>query len=114
VAGDENLAVRSGFGLFYASLENDNDLNNYTPVTGTSFTGTTPFVGTLDGITPFNVISNPFPTGLNSLEFRGEAFSLMNTTLLAAGNQHVPACNLGRSRRLRWHSFRGCCSLRSK
>ena len=58
------LVVRSGFGLFYASLETDNDLNNYTPVSGTSFTGTTAYLGTLDGITPFNPVSNPFPTGL--------------------------------------------------
>jgi hypothetical protein len=60
----KKLVVRSGFGLFYASLETDNDLNNYTPVAGTSFTGTTAYLGTLDGITPFNLISNPFPTGL--------------------------------------------------
>ena len=60
----KRLVFRSGFGLFYAGLETDNDLNNYTPVTGTSFTGTTAYLGTLDGMTPFNLISNPFPNGL--------------------------------------------------
>ena len=58
------LVFRSGFGIFYAGLETDNDLNNYTPVTGTSFTGSTAYLGTLDGITPFNFVSNPYPTGL--------------------------------------------------
>jgi hypothetical protein len=60
----KRLVLRSGFGLFYAGLETDNDLNNYSPVVGTSFTGSTAYLGTLDGITPFNFISNPFPTGL--------------------------------------------------
>jgi hypothetical protein len=60
----KRLAVRTGFGIFYAGLETDNDLNNYTPVTGTSFTGTTAYLGTLDGVTPFNPISNPFPNPL--------------------------------------------------
>ena len=52
----KKLVLRSGFGIFYAGLETDNDLNNYTPVSGTSFSGTTAYLGTLDGITPFNFI----------------------------------------------------------
>ena len=60
------LVFRSAFGVFYAGIETDNDLNNYTPVNGTSFSGTTAYLGTLDGITPFRYVSNPFPTGLNT------------------------------------------------
>ena len=58
------LVFRSAFGVFYAGLETSNDLNNFTPVTGTTFTGTTAYLGTLDGFTPFRYVSNPYPTGL--------------------------------------------------
>jgi hypothetical protein len=58
------LVFRSAFGVFYAGLETSNDLNNFTPVAGTSFAGTTAYLGTLDGITPFRFVSNPYPTGL--------------------------------------------------
>ncbi len=58
------LVFRSAFGVFYAGLETSNDLNNFTPEAGTSFSGTTAYLGTLDGVTPFRSISNPYPTGL--------------------------------------------------
>lgn len=54
---------RGGFGLFYAALETNNDLNAFTPVIGTGFNSTTPFVGSLDGLTPFRYASNPYPDG---------------------------------------------------
>jgi len=55
---------RAGFGVFYSPLETNNDLNAYTPVLGTGFVATTPFVGSLDGLKPFRYLSNPFPDGL--------------------------------------------------
>jgi hypothetical protein len=60
----DRLVFRSAFGVFYAGLETDNDLNNYSPVNGTSFSGSTAYLGTLDGFTPFHFVSNPYPTGL--------------------------------------------------
>jgi len=60
----QKLVLRSAFGVFYAGLETDNDLNNFTPITGTTFAGTTAFLGTLDGFTPFHYVSNPYPAGL--------------------------------------------------
>jgi hypothetical protein len=56
--------LRAGAGLFYAPLETNNNLNTYSPVNGIGYTGTTPFVSTLDGLTPFRYLNNPFPEGL--------------------------------------------------
>jgi Carboxypeptidase regulatory-like domain/TonB dependent receptor len=51
------LVVRSGFGLF--------DLQTYQCCPSSDgYTASTPYVGTVNGITPVNLISNPFPTGL--------------------------------------------------
>ena len=54
----EKLVLRTGFGIFF--------LPNYTtwsmPTQG--FSQTTPFVGTVNGITPQNLLSNPFPSGV--------------------------------------------------
>jgi hypothetical protein len=58
------FVFRSAFGIFYAGLETSNDLNNFTPVAGTTFSGTTAYLGTLDGFTPFRYVSNPYPNGL--------------------------------------------------
>ena len=60
------LVLRSAFGVFFAGLETSNDLNNFTPESGTTFSGTTAYLGTLDTVTPFRYVSNPFPTGLVS------------------------------------------------
>lgn len=54
---------RSGFGIFYSPLETNNDLNAWTPVLGTGFVATTPLVGSLDGLTPFHYLRDPFPDG---------------------------------------------------
>ena len=51
------LVMRAGFGMFYVQ----------TYQLGPSMDGysqSTPYVGTLDGITPNNLLSNPFPNGL--------------------------------------------------
>jgi hypothetical protein len=51
------LVVRAGFGLFY--------LQSYQlGPSSDGYTASTPYVGTVDGITPANSISNPFPNGL--------------------------------------------------
>ena len=56
----EKLVARAGFGMFY--------IQNY-PVFYMPFQGfslTTPYVGTVDGITPVNLLKDPFPSGLIS------------------------------------------------
>jgi hypothetical protein len=59
---DNKTVVRSGYGIFW--IPNDVAFNiapNNDPVNAY----TTPYVGTLDGsVTPFNKLSNPFPTGI--------------------------------------------------
>jgi len=52
------MVVRAGFGIFFVQ---DFPLF-YVPFQG--FSQTTPFVGTVNGITPMNLLNNPFPNGL--------------------------------------------------
>jgi hypothetical protein len=56
-----NLVARAGFGMFYAP---DIMGGDYQGLTLPGFSQTTPYVGTVDGITPVNLISNPFPNGI--------------------------------------------------
>ncbi len=57
--------VRGGIGLMYMplSLNPTGDGIGQTPNQG--FSADTPMVATLNGLTPFHVLSNPFPSGLN-------------------------------------------------
>jgi hypothetical protein len=51
------LVVRAGFGMFY--------IQSYQlGLSSDGYSQATPYVGTVDGITPLNLISNPFPNGL--------------------------------------------------
>jgi hypothetical protein len=51
------LVMRAGFGMFY--------IQSYQLGPSTDgFSQSTPYVGTVDGITPNNLLSNPFPNGL--------------------------------------------------
>ncbi len=60
-AADPNTAIRGGFGLFYAPTTGGGFNGNAVPISG--FQSSTPWVGTLDGVTPVSVLSNPFPNG---------------------------------------------------
>jgi len=53
---------RAGLGLFYAPLEVTNNATAYAPSLG--FSASTPMVASLDGITPFRFLNDPFPGGL--------------------------------------------------
>ncbi len=53
---------RAGAGLFYAGLEISPSRTGFSPSSG--FSSTTPFVGSLDGVTPFRYLRDPFPDGL--------------------------------------------------
>ncbi|MGO9275430.1 MAG: TonB-dependent receptor domain-containing protein [Terriglobia bacterium] len=55
------LVVRGGFGLFYIPAM---EFGCYQGLVLNGFSQTTPYVGTIDGITPVNLLSNPFPGGL--------------------------------------------------
>ncbi|MBI1791421.1 MAG: TonB-dependent receptor [Acidobacteria bacterium] len=52
------LVVRTGFGIFYSSALDLSDII----LNGSS--QSTPYVGALDGVTPENLLRNPFPSGL--------------------------------------------------
>jgi len=69
--------IRTGFGMFYGALELSNDLNNFTPVNGNGFSGATPFVGSIDSVTPFAYLRNPFPDGLQTPPGSGAGASAM-------------------------------------
>jgi hypothetical protein len=55
------LVMRTGFGMFYAPALN---YGTYQGLSEIGFSETTPYVGTVDGITPQNLLGNPFPGGL--------------------------------------------------
>jgi hypothetical protein len=53
----DKLVMRAGFGMFYTQAFQLSPPND-------GFSQTTPYVGTIDGITPANLVSNPFPGGV--------------------------------------------------
>lgn len=55
------MAVRGGFGIFYGPITGAGFNGNAVPNTG--FLATTTEVSSLDGATPFNTLSDPFPQG---------------------------------------------------
>ena len=57
----DKLVFRGGFGMFYTPAI---EFGDYQGLSLNGFTQTTPYVGSVDGITPQNLLSNPFPTGL--------------------------------------------------
>lgn len=58
-----DTVVRGGFGVFYAPLETSDNAVGYNPSPG--FSSSTPWVTSLNGgLTPFSLLSNPFPGGL--------------------------------------------------
>ena len=60
-AANPDTTVRGGFGIFFAPLGGAG-FNGYS-VPNTGYLASTNWVGTLDGVTPFNTLSNPFPQG---------------------------------------------------
>ncbi|HWB95361.1 MAG TPA: TonB-dependent receptor, partial [Bryobacteraceae bacterium] len=69
---DANTVIRSGYGMFYG-------LPSYaanSAYTGTPFSSGTPYLGTIDGLTPNATLDNPFPNGYNTI--RGSADGLLS------------------------------------
>ena len=55
--------IRSGASLFYSPLQISNSAVGFSPSSG--FSSTTPMVTSLNGgLTPFNLLNNPFPSGV--------------------------------------------------
>jgi hypothetical protein len=54
--------IRVGAGLFYAPLEISNNAVGFTPNMG--YSASTPFVASLDSMTPLNTLADPFGTGI--------------------------------------------------
>lgn len=57
----KNFVFRAGYGIFYTPAI---EFGDYQGLSLNGYSQTTPYVGTLDGVTPQNLLSNPFPTGL--------------------------------------------------
>lgn len=57
----QKLVVRAGYGIFYTPAM---EFGDYQGLSLNGYSQTTPYVGTLNGVTPQNLLSNPFPTGL--------------------------------------------------
>ncbi len=55
------FVFRAGYGLFYTPAM---EFGDYQGLSLNGFSQTTPYIGSLDGVTPQNLLSNPFPTGL--------------------------------------------------
>lgn len=55
------LVMRAGFGLFYTPAI---EFGDYEGLSLNGFTQTTPYVGSVDGVNPTNLLRDPFPTGL--------------------------------------------------
>ncbi|MGA8596393.1 MAG: TonB-dependent receptor [Bryobacteraceae bacterium] len=55
------FVFRAGYGMFYTPAM---EFGDYQGLSLNGFSQTTPYVGTLDGVTPQNLLSDPFPTGL--------------------------------------------------
>jgi hypothetical protein len=53
--------ARAGFGIFYTPAM---EFGDYQGLSLDGFSQSTPYVGSVDGVTPANLLSNPFPTGL--------------------------------------------------
>ncbi|MDE3179860.1 MAG: hypothetical protein KGM47_09395 [Acidobacteriota bacterium] len=57
----KDLVMRAGYGIFYIPAI---EIGGYQGLDLYGFTQTTPYVGAVDGITPVNLLSNPYPGGL--------------------------------------------------
>jgi hypothetical protein len=99
----KKLVFRAGFGLFYTPAM---EFGDYQGLTLNGFSQTTPYVGTIDGVTPQNLLSNPFPTGL--LQPPGKADGGATNV-----GQTVDAGSLT-GRRLTWRCGRRTCNTKSR
>jgi hypothetical protein len=81
--------IRAGYGIFYAPLSGGGYNGNAVPNSG--FSNNTPWVSSLDGVTPANTLSNPFPNGFNlpSGNSQGASTLLGQPVVGMQRNRHV-------------------------
>ncbi len=60
-AASPNVVLRGGYGIFYGPITGGGF--NGLAVPNTGFLASTPWVGTINGVNPTNLLSNPFPNG---------------------------------------------------
>jgi hypothetical protein len=60
-AATDSTVVRGGFGMFLGPVIGSGYNGNGVPASG--YQGSTPWVTTLNGLTPLNLLSNPYPQG---------------------------------------------------
>ncbi|HMF74242.1 MAG TPA: carboxypeptidase regulatory-like domain-containing protein [Bryobacteraceae bacterium] len=58
---DSKTVVRGGFGMFYGPTNGAGFAGNMSPFTG--FSASTNWISTVNGVTPVNLLNNPFPGG---------------------------------------------------
>ena len=82
------LVVRAAFGIFFADSPNQAAAT----VQNTGYRATTTYYGTLDGVTPYNYLSNPFPGGA-FVPSTGNALGLLTSTgsSIVAGLRRQPS-----------------------
>jgi len=75
----EKTVVRTGYGIFYTMAPYG--ANHY----GTApFSASTPLLNSLDGVTPYHLLSNPFPSGV--LQPEGASGGLLSANGLGVGS----------------------------
>lgn len=85
---NDKTVIRAGYGMFYG-VPNDGAVSTEYYYTSAAFTPTTPWLATLDGITPNNLLSNPFPSGFVSPQGTSQGLLTgIGTTLYTA---YVPS-----------------------
>jgi len=82
------IVVRGAFGIFFADSPNQAAAT----VQNTGYRATTPYYGTLDGATPNNYLSNPFPGGV-FVPATGNTLGLLTSTgsSIVAGVRRQPS-----------------------
>lgn len=83
------MVIRGGYGLFYYPAQ---ALGASGTVGGFGYSSQTPFVGSLDGFTPTNFLSDPFPQGLVYPPGNTQGFATLVGTSIQAPlrNAYVP------------------------
>lgn len=83
-----HTVVRGGIGLVYMPLSLNPPGNGIGAAPSAGFSAETPMVSSLNGLTPFNLMTNPFPSGLNqptgtslgASTFLGQSLTVWNSS----------------------------------
>jgi hypothetical protein len=104
----DSMVFRGGYGIFYSNSWGNGRNNSAMPQTG--FICSTPVATSLDnGLTPYAVLSNPFPTGFCSatgstaglLTNLGQTLNILDRN---AKQPYVQTWNFGIQRKLPWNT----------